>query len=59
VACLCNGLTANVGLAQTRPDGYVEPPLLTLGSDLDGVRRLVAEHSGGWSATQVVEWLLG
>jgi NAD(P)H-dependent flavin oxidoreductase YrpB (nitropropane dioxygenase family) len=59
VACLCNGLTANVGLAQTRPDGYVEPPLLTLGSDLDGARRLLAQHSGGWSATQVVEWLLG
>ena len=59
VACLCNGLTANVGLAQTRPDGYVEPPLLTLGSDLDGARRLLAEHPDGWSATQVVDWLLG
>lgn len=59
VACLCNALTSNVGLAQTRPDGYVEPPLLTLGSDLDGARRLLAEHAGGWSAAQTVDWLLG
>ena len=59
VACLCNALFANVGLAQTRPDGYVEPPLLTLGSDLDGAGRLLAAHPGGWSAIQVVEWLVG
>ncbi|BEP13028.1 nitronate monooxygenase [Acidothermaceae bacterium B102] len=58
VACLCNALFANIGLAQTRPDGYVEPPLLTLGSDLDGAVRLLAAHPGGWSATHVVDWLL-
>ena len=59
VACLCNGLTANIGLAQHRPNGYVEPPLLTLGSDLDGARRLLDTHPHGWSAGQVVDWLLG
>ncbi len=57
--CLCNGLTANVGLGQTRKDGYVEPPVVTLGADLDGVRRLAAAHPDGWSAEQAVRWLLG
>jgi NAD(P)H-dependent flavin oxidoreductase YrpB (nitropropane dioxygenase family) len=59
VACLCNGLIANVGLAQHRPDGYVEPPLLTLGSDLEGPRRLLASHPLGWSASEAIDWLLG
>lgn len=58
-ACLCNALMANVGLGQTRRDGYVEMPLVTLGSDLEGVRRLHSRHGDGWSATEVVTWLLG
>jgi nitronate monooxygenase len=32
--CLCNALMANIGLAQTRDDGALEPPLLTSGDDL-------------------------
>ena len=32
--CLCNGLMANIGHAQVRADGRVEPPLLTSGDDL-------------------------
>ena len=56
--CLCNGLTATVGLGQTRRDGYQEVPLVTLGADLDGPRRLVQKHPGGWSAGEAVEWLL-
>ena len=35
-ACLCNSLTANVELGQTRRDGYVEKPMVTLGADLEG-----------------------
>ena len=58
-ACLCNGLMANVGLGQTRRTGYVEDPLVTLGSDLDGVHEMLQLHPGGWSATQAVTWLLG
>lgn len=57
-ACLCNALAADVGLGQTRADGYVEPPLLTLGTDLDGPARLVAEHPAGWTAAQALAWLL-
>ena len=57
--CLCNALTADVGLGQTRPDGYQEPGLVTLGSDLSGPRRLLARHPGGWTAAQAVAWLEG
>ncbi len=56
--CLCNALTANVGLAQTRRDGSVERTLVTLGSDLDGVRALADRFPGGWRAADVVDWLL-
>jgi hypothetical protein len=59
VACLCNGLFANVGLGQVRGDGYVEPPLLTLGSDLDGARRLLDLKPQGWTAADAVSWVLG
>jgi NAD(P)H-dependent flavin oxidoreductase YrpB (nitropropane dioxygenase family) len=58
-ACLCNALTANVALGQTRADGYREEPLVTLGADLDGARRLLELHPQGWSATDVLSWLLG
>jgi NAD(P)H-dependent flavin oxidoreductase YrpB (nitropropane dioxygenase family) len=57
-ACLCNALTTNVGLGQTRNDGYVELPLVTLGADLAGARRLAARHIDGWSARDVIDWLL-
>lgn len=56
--CLCNALTADVGLAQTRRDGYVEPPLVTLGADLDGARILSRQHPDGWTAQEALAWLL-
>jgi NAD(P)H-dependent flavin oxidoreductase YrpB (nitropropane dioxygenase family) len=57
--CLCNALTADVGLAQTRREGFIEPPLVTLGSNLDAARSLAARHPDGWQAGEVVDWLLG
>jgi NAD(P)H-dependent flavin oxidoreductase YrpB (nitropropane dioxygenase family) len=57
-SCLCNALLASVGLGQTRRDGYVEDPLVTLGSDLDGVRGMIERHAQGWSAAEAVAWLL-
>jgi NAD(P)H-dependent flavin oxidoreductase YrpB (nitropropane dioxygenase family) len=61
--CLCNALLADIGLGQNRPDGYREPPLVTLGSDLTGARRLDADRRAhrdtGWSAEDAVTWLLG
>lgn len=55
--CLCNGLTATIGMGQHRKDGYDEHPIVTLGEDLDGARELIARHPGGWTATQALAYL--
>jgi len=55
--CLCNALTSDIGLGQTRRDGYLEPPLVTLGSQIDGLRDLAAIHQDGWKARDVLAWL--
>lgn len=56
--CLCNGLMANIGLGQHRLDGYVEPPILTLGSDVEAARELHGKYPAGWSAKEALSWLL-
>ena len=56
--CLCNGLTATVGFGQTRRDGYQEPPIVTLGADLDGVAKMLSDNPEGWTAAQAVDRLL-
>jgi NAD(P)H-dependent flavin oxidoreductase YrpB (nitropropane dioxygenase family) len=56
--CLCNGLLSTIGLAQRRPDGYVEPSLVTLGQDLSFLNAL-AGNGGHYRAADVVEYLLG
>lgn len=56
--CLCNGLMASAGVPQIRPDGAVEPPLLTLGQDLEAVHALLERFPDGWSAADVMQWLL-
>jgi nitronate monooxygenase len=55
--CLCNGLLANVGLAQTR-DFDEEPPLITTGDDLAGVAA-VAAGRGQYAAHEAIAWLMG
>ncbi len=57
-ACVCNGLTVSVGLGQTRKDGYVEPAIVTLGSDTKAAERLLERYPAGWSAPDVVAWLV-
>jgi len=57
--CLCNGLTAGIGLGQNRRDGYDEVPILTLGADLEGVTQMLADKPQGWTAVEAVERLLG
>jgi NAD(P)H-dependent flavin oxidoreductase YrpB (nitropropane dioxygenase family) len=57
-SCLCNALLANVGLGQTRRDGYAEDPLVTLGSGLDGLQYMLGRYPDGWSAAEAVTWLL-
>lgn len=54
--CLCNVLTANIGLAQVRPDGSIEQPLLTAG---DQARRLGEFLNGrkDYCAQDVLDYL--
>jgi len=54
--CLCNGLTANIGLSQRRDDG-VELPLITSGDDLAAITALASERNE-YTAVDVVEHLL-
>jgi NAD(P)H-dependent flavin oxidoreductase YrpB (nitropropane dioxygenase family) len=56
--CLCNGLTATIGLAQRRGDGSAEPPLVTLGQNLDFLGDLVARAGPDYTAADVVAHLL-
>ena len=56
--CLCNGLMANIGLPQVRKDGYVEAPIVTLGSDIEGAKVLLKSHPDGYGADDAVKWLL-
>ena len=54
--CLCNGLMAGVGYAQTRATGE-EPPFLTSGDDLLRIPRGLRE-AGSYSANDVIDYLL-
>ena len=56
--CLCNSLMANVGHEQTRKDGYVEPPLVTVGDDLNTVAQFLAPGRDTYTAADVVQSLL-
>ena len=56
--CLCNALLANIGHAQIRKDGTVEPPLVTVGDDLNNVARFLAPGRSTYSAADVVQSLL-
>jgi nitronate monooxygenase len=56
--CLCNSLMANIGHQQTRKDGYVEPPLVTIGDDLNTVAQFLAPGRETYSAADVVQALL-
>jgi NAD(P)H-dependent flavin oxidoreductase YrpB (nitropropane dioxygenase family) len=55
--CLCNALLANIGHAQARAGGQVEPPLLTSGDDLLSLATFLAGRSR-YSAAEVVAYLL-
>jgi NAD(P)H-dependent flavin oxidoreductase YrpB (nitropropane dioxygenase family) len=60
--CLCNGLMATCGLAQLRANGYVEPAVVTAGTDFTGVRQLMRDRPAGqadYGAADVVAYLLG
>jgi len=56
--CLCNALLANVGHAQIRSDGTVEPPLVTAGDDINTIARFLTPPSSTYTAADVVRTLL-
>lgn len=55
--CLCNALTAAVGLAQLRANGEPEPPVVTSGDDLVTLGRFL-RGATRYSAQDVLDWLL-
>lgn len=57
--CLCNALVADIGLGQVRRDGYVEAPLLTAGDDVHEFERFVSSGQGNYTASDVLDHLLG
>jgi nitronate monooxygenase len=56
--CLCNALMANIGLAQIRKDGSLEPPLVTVGDDLNTVAQFLAPGRQTYTAADVIKSLL-
>lgn len=56
--CLCNGLLATIGLGQRREAGYVEPPVVTLGQNLDFLPALLARAGEEYTAIDVIDYLL-
>jgi nitronate monooxygenase len=57
--CLCNALFAAIGHGQVRKDGRVEQPLITSGDEINSIRRLVGENGTGYTAADVIDYLLG
>jgi nitronate monooxygenase len=57
--CLCNALTANIGVAQPLADGTLEKALVTLGDDLAGVGRFCTKENPDYGAEHVIRTILG
>ena len=56
--CLCNALLSNIGHAQIRKDGSIEPALVTVGDDLNTVAEFLAPGRSSYTAAEVVDMLL-
>lgn len=57
--CLCNGLAATVGLAQTRADGTPEPAIVTAGDELSQLGQFFDFGRDSYRAADVIRILLG
>jgi nitronate monooxygenase len=56
--CLCNALMANIGYQQIRENHYEEPPLVTVGDDLNTVAQFLAPGRTSYTAAEVIDSLL-
>lgn len=56
--CLCNGLLTTAGLAQIRPGGESERPLLTAGNDYSRLARFFKPGRDTYTAADVIRFLL-
>lgn len=56
--CLCNALLANIGHPQTRVDGLAEPPLVTVGDDVNRVAAFLPPGQESYQAADVVDSLM-
>jgi len=55
--CLCNGLTAAIGLGQVRDEGRPEPAVVTSGDDLMIIGSFLNGRES-YRASEVIDWLL-
>lgn len=56
--CVCNALMAGIGLGQVQKNGEPELPLITSGDDVAHVARFLAPGADGYTAADVIEYLL-
>lgn len=57
--CLCNGLMANIGMAQPQRNGYMEKPLVTSGDDIARIGQFISQAKLSYTAAEVVAYLMG
>lgn len=57
--CVCNALLVNIGLGQVRRDASHELPLITSGDDVANIARFAEPDAPGYSAKDVIDYLLG
>jgi nitronate monooxygenase len=56
--CMCNALLANIGHAQIRSDGEIEPALVTVGDGVNEAAQFLRPGAASYSAAEVIEQLL-
>ncbi len=57
--CVCNGLLAAIGLAQVDAENNFSRPLVTAGNEITHIIRFLQPGRASYSATEVVQILLG
>ena len=56
--CLCNALFATLGMPQQRKSGAEEAPLITSGDELKNIRRFIGSDRAGYTASEVINYLM-